>query len=979
MYIKEIKINGFKSFADKTVLELNKTFTGIVGPNGSGKSNIVDAIKWVLGEQSIKSLRGENNMIDVIFSGSSSRSMSNHASVSIIFDNTNRVLPIDYSEVEIKRIVYRTGENEYYINNDKCRLKDITNLLVDSMSSKESLNIVPQKKVDEILSEKPEDRRVIFEDAAGVLKYKNRKNECLRKLDKTHDNMSRVDLIINEISENLIPLEKASIKAREYKSALSELENVEVALIVKDITNFSVLSEDKTKKKEELENELTKINTDTTSDNIEVEKIKNKINDIDEKIKNINIKLFSLSEELVELSNKKTLMSERNKYDKSSNEVKNNVVNLKDKQGNLKNSIKTLELEIENLNRVKESLNEKLINYSSDLNKLEVERNSLNEKYNLKNRKKLETKNKIEILENTLNNMDKVPYSVRSIIDSPALRGIHNILGNIFQTTAEYVLMIEVSLSSSLNNIIVDDEECAREAIEYLKSHNKGRATFFPLTVIKPRSIEPSILREVSNIEGFIGVAADLVSYDSKYYNIIMNQLGNILVAKDIKTAIYISKKINHKYRVVSLDGEIIHIGGSLTGGSLKNNSSYITDKYELDKLNHDIVSLIEDVKNIENSINETDNEITIVKDNIYKLNTESIKLNEEINSKNNRLDSLDKEISLVNDEIKNLTSNEESKLSKELESIIEKFYKKQEEKTSLEKDMELANKTKLDLSSDLAVLETSIKKMNNENNSLVSNINELEVDITRLNIAVDNLLNRLNEDYSMTYERAKNNYVLEIEESVARETVSNLRKKIKSLGDINLGSIEEYDRLSTRINFLNKQKDDLKKSEEDLLSIINDMDSIMKEKFIETFNDINVEFNKVFTSLFRGGSAKLELTDPDNILETGVDIIAVPSGKSLKPISLLSGGERTLTAISLLFAIMNLKNVPFVILDEVESDLDDNNVSIFCEYLNNYKNKTQLLIITHKKKTMEYLDVLYGITMQESGVSKLVSVKLED
>ncbi len=979
MYIKEIKLNGFKSFADKTIITLDKSFTGIVGPNGSGKSNIVDAIKWVLGEQSIKSLRGESNMVDVIFSGSASRNASNNASVSIVFDNTDKVLNLDYNEVEIKRVVYRTGENEYYINNDKCRLKDINTLLVDSMSSKESFNIVPQKKVDEILSEKPEDRRVIFEDAAGVLKYKNRKTECLRKLDKTHDNMSRVDMIISEISENLLPLEKSSIKAREYKESLSELETVEVALIVKDVTTYSTMVTDKTTKKDTLEQELSKLNTDSCSDNIEVEKIKTKIIKVDDEIKDINSKLFALSEELVELSNKKTLMSERNKYDKESNEIKNNVINLKDSQGTISNKIKSIELEINNLDTIKNNLNEKLSNLSNDLNKLELSRNSLNDKYNSKNRIKLETNNRIDILESSINNMEKIPYSVRNIIDNPTLRGIHNIIGNVIETKSEYATMLEIALGASISNIIVGDEECAKEAIEYLKSHCKGRATFFPLNVIKPRSIDPNTLRNIKDIVGFVGVASDLVTYDSLYYNIVMNQLGNIIVANDIKTAIAISKKINHQYRVVSLDGELLHIGGSLTGGSLNKNSSYISDKYELDKLKLNIVALNEDVNYLEKELKGIDSEIAIVKDKIYDINVESIKLNETINAKNESLETSNKELELVNDEINNLTSNSESKLDKELNKVIDDYYKKQEEKTSLEKQMEIANKTKLDLNKDLIILETSIKKMNTDNNKLLNEINSLEVDITRLNALLDTLLNRLTEDYSMTYERAKSTYVLEIDEELAREKVTTLRRKIKSLGDVNLGSIEEYERLSTRVNFLNKQKEDLKRSEDDLLSIINDMDNIMKEKFETSFNEINIEFNKVFKNLFHGGEAHLKLTDPNNILETGIDIIAVPSGKSLKPISLLSGGERTLTAISLLFAIMNLKSVPFVILDEVESDLDDNNVSIFCDYLNNYRNKTQLLVITHKKKTMEYLDVLYGITMQESGVSKLVSVKLED
>ena len=979
MYIKEIKINGFKSFADKTNIELNKSFTGIVGPNGSGKSNIVDAVKWVLGEQSIKSLRGENSMTDVIFSGSNSRKASSHASVSIVFDNTDRLLNLDYSEVEVKRVVYASGENEYYINNDRCRLKDISSLLIDSMSSKESFNIVPQKKVDEILSEKPEDRRTIFEDAAGVLKYKNRKIECLRKLDKTHDNMSRVDMIIDEISDNLLPLERASIKAREYKESLSELENVEVALIVKDITTFNTMVSEKSSKKEEYENELLKLNTDTTSDNIEIEKIKTKIIKVDDEIKEINSKLFILSEELVELSNKKTLMNERNKYDKESDAIKRNIINLKDKEGNYKNNIKSYELEINNLNTVKDNLNEKLSNLSADLNKLEIKRNSISEKYNHKNRNRLEIKNKIDILENSINNMEKIPLSAKSIINNPTLRGIHNIIGNVIETKNEYSIMLEVALGASISNIIVDDESCAKEAIEYLKSHGKGRATFFPLNVIKARSVDPETIRTVENIVGFVGVASDLVTYDSKYYNIVMNQLGNIIVASDIRTAIAISKRINHRYRVVSLDGELFHVGGSLTGGSLNRSSTYITDKYELDKLKLNTESLNSDIESLEKELADTEAEITIVKDKIYEINIESTKLNESINNKNSTLENMSKELELIVDELNNLTNSKESELDKELNEIIDNYYKKQQEKTELEKKMEISNKTKSELNKDLIVIETSVRKMNSDNNGLVSNINALEIDIAKLNSALDNLLNRLTEDYSMTYERAKSTYVLEVDEDIAREKVTNLRRKIKSLGEVNLGSIEEYERLSTRVNFLNKQREDLKKSEENLLSIINDMDGIMKEKFEKSFNEINIEFNKVFNNLFHGGEAHLKLTDPDNILETGIDILAVPSGKTLKPISLLSGGERTLTAISLLFAIMNLKNVPFVILDEVESDLDENNVTIFCDYLNNYRNKIQLLVITHKKKTMEYLDVLYGVTMQESGVSRLVSVKLEN
>ena len=947
MYIKEIRLHGFKSFADKTVIELNQSFTGIVGPNGSGKSNIVDAIRWVLGEQSIKTLRGSNNMADVVFTGSSSRPASNFASVMIVFDNSDRTLNIDYAEVSVKRVVYKTGENEYYINSEKCRLKDITNLFMDSRSSKESFNIVPQNKIDQILSEKPEERRVIFEDAAGVLKYKKRKEESLLKLSKTHDNIERINLIISENSENLLPLEEAARKAREYKEALSELENVEIALIAKDITTFSSEVEIKKNKKLKLEEELSKLNSNSTSDNTEVEKVKLDILNLDEKIKKTSSEIFKINETLLDLSNKKTLMTERNKYDKTSEAVKNNIIKLKDREGELKNNISVINVDIESLNNNRIIIKDKLDSLTKDYNTLNTTREKYNFELNQKRKNLMEVKNKIDVLENNIASMNKIPYSVRSIIDNPTLRGIHNILGNLVDTKDEYVSMLEVALGASSNNIVVNDEACAKEAIEYLKSHNKGRATFFPLNVIKPKSVDPETLRIVENIIGFVGIASDLVTYDSKYYNIVMNQLGNIIVAGNITTAIQISKKINHRYRVISLDGELIHVGGIMTGGSLKTSNSFISDKYELEKLKLSTEALVNDIRENEKKVLSYEDDLNIIKDNIYKLNIELVTNNETVNSKKIQLDNITNEYNMVLNEINNLSENN---LDKELNRVIEDYYNHEQEKTLLEKNLEIYNKERFDLNNTLNELEAAIKKMNSEYNNLSSEINSLELDITKLDMSLDSLLTRLSEDYSLGYERASKEYVLEIDEDVARSKVSILRRKIKSLGDVNLGSIEEYERISTRVNFLNKQKEDLEKSETDLLTIIDDMDDVMKDKFEESFNNINIEFGKVFKTLFKGGSAHLELTDPNNILETGIDIIAIPPGKNQKPLSLLSGGERTMTAISLLFSIMNLEKVPFVILDEVESALDENNATIFGEYLHNYKNRTQLLVITHKK-----------------------------
>ena len=976
MYIKEIQINGFKSFADKLTIELDPTFTGIVGPNGSGKSNIVDAIKWVLGEQSIKTLRGSNNMTDVIFNGSSSRNPANFASVMITFDNTDRTLNIDYNDVSVKRVVYKTGENEYYINNEKCRLKDITNLFLDSRSSKESFNIVPQNKIDQILSEKPEERRVIFEDAAGVLKYKKTKEESLSKLYKTKDNIERINLIINENSENLVPLEEAARKAREYKEVTSELESVEIALIANDITVLSTKVENDSNAKLKLEEKLSKLQTSSTNEETEAEKIKVRLLNIDENIKSTSASIFKINESLIALSNKKTLITERNKYDKESETVKNNLIALKDREGSLRNNISSSNLDIKYLNDEINNLNEKLSSLNNEYNSVNREKERATFELNSKRKDLLDRNNKIDILENNISNMNKIPYSVRSVIDNPTLRGIHDILGNLVNTKSEYVTMLDVALGASSNNIVVNDEACAKEAIDYLKRQNKGRATFFPLNVIKPKSIEPEILRNISNIIGFIGIASDLVTYDNKYYNIVMNQLGNIIVTDNITSAIAISKKINHRYRVISLDGELIHVGGVMTGGSIKTNSSYISDKYELEKLKNSLNVINNDIVETEKKVNELDSDLNIIKDNIYNLNIEIIRNKESLNNKNSILETLNSELESVVNEIDNLSDNN---LSKELDNVIKEYYNHEEKKNELEKTLNALNNEKIDLNNTLTTLETAIKKQNSEYNNLANEINNLELEITKININLDGLLNRLSEEYSLGYERARKEYVLEIDTEVARERVNMLRRKVKSLGDVNLGSIDEYDRISKRVNFLTKQKEDLENSKNDLLSIIDDMDEVMKEKFVQSFNDINVEFEKVFKTLFKGGNAHLELTDPDNILETGIDIIAVPPGKNQKPLSLLSGGERTMTAISLLFSIMNLEHVPFVILDEVESALDENNATVFGEYLANYKNKTQLLVITHKKKTMEFLDKLYGITMQESGVSKIVSVKLED
>lgn len=973
MYIKEIKLNSFKSFADKVNIELNPTFTGIVGPNGSGKSNIVDAIKWVLGEQSVKALRGSSGMTDVIFNGSKSRNGSNQASVTLVFDNTDRTLPTDFNEVSIKRVVSKTGENEYYLNNTKCKLKDISDLFLDSFSSKESFNIIPQNKIEEILSDKPEDRRVIFEDAAGVLKYKKRKEETLRKLERTNENIDRVNMIITELSEQVKFLEVDSKKAFEYKKSKEELESIDVSLMVKDITQFNELLSAKKETKDNLELELTSHNSELSMSGADIEKLKFENTLIEEKISEIRDKYLKNKEILSDLLSKKELSIERSKYNKESSEIKNKVIELKDSELKISNEIKELETEITNLKNIEKDKTEELnLKSKKDINKeLEAERINFS---NLK-RKELEIISKIEVLESNLENMSKLPYSVKAILNNPSLKGINNIIGNIVDTREEYKIMLDIALGSSSNYVIVEDDSSAKEAIDYLKRNNKGRATFFPLSVIKPKSIEPDVTRIASSSNGYIGIASELVDYDSKYYNIIMNQLGNIIVTDNINNALSLSKKINYRYRIVTLDGDLLHVGGSLTGGSSKTNNSYISDKYEIDKLKVLGEHISNNIKESENKMNIIQNNFASEQDNLLNLNIEIAKLKEKIYNKEKSLEDLKIELNKKTSEIKDLGEDSD----KTIDKIMEEYYSVENLCKSLESELSTLEMNKKNIIDDINDKEIIQKKNNSKILENSNKINSLEIEIVKLNMAIDNLLNRLNEEYNLTYEGAKIKYILEIEEKEARSKVNELKRILKSIGNVNLGSIEEYERVNKRYTFLNKQKEDLLKSEQDLLEIINNMDLVMVSKFEKTFNNINKEFSKVFSNLFNGGTASLKLTDPDNLLETGIEIIATPPGKNMKSISLLSGGEKTLTAISLLFSIMNLKKVPFVILDEVESALDEVNAEKFGEYLNNYRNKTQLLIITHKKKTMEYVDLLYGITMQESGVSKIVSVKLEN
>lgn len=976
MYLKKIRAIGFKSFANEINIDLSKGITGIVGPNGSGKSNIVDAVRWVLGEQSVKSLRGEGAMSDIIFSGTTKRKGANYASVTLVFDNVDRHLPIDFSEVSIKRVLYRDGENEYFINNAKCRLKDINDLLLDSGIEKDSFNIIGQGQVQEILSNKPEDRRVIFESAAGVLKYKKRKEEAIKKLERTHENLSRVNDIISELESQVEPLREQKQKALEYLSNKKQLENIEIALITHDIDKINYEYQDNKKRIDILNEEINNINTHTNTEDATLIDKKLELNKLDEEIYNTNQELIKVSSQVEKLNGEKNLIIERGKNKKDNDEIQNRILKLQEERLKVQNEINSINNELE-INKSKLDFIIDNINHNNlNINKLKQEKNICISDLNSKNRYETELKYKIDILEQAIENDSTLSYGVKSILNNPSLDGIHGVIGKVIEMEESYMKAIDIALGGAKEYIITETSNNAKDAIRYLKNNELGKATFYPIEVIKPRSIDSETFNILYNTQGFIDIASNLVQYDKKYTNIILNQLGNVIIARNIDDANNISRLIEHKYKIVTLDGELIHVGGSITGGKFKNTkSNIITQRYELDNLNRKLYKTIEEIKNVEEKINELDYYFKENEEKNYNLTKEKIEIEEIVKNKENNL----KEFISRKESLDNELNSFDNDVDIEHQKIMDEYYKEVGKRDELVKKQEYLSNKKVVLNNLILEMEDSIKRNNSSISKLEKELKELEISVNKSDVKLDNLLSVLNEEYSMTFEKAKENYRLEIDENEARLKVNSLKTSIKNLGVVNIGAIEEFDRINERFEFLTNQKQDLYKAENTLLEIINEMDDVMKEKFMDTFSKIQVEFAEVFKSLFGGGKAELHLTEPNNILETGIDIVASPPGKKLSHISLLSGGEKTLTAISLLFAILRVKTVPFSILDEVEAALDEANVELFGEYLKTLEDKTQFIVITHKKKTMEYVNYLYGITMQEYGISKLVSVKLED
>lgn len=975
MYLKSIRAQGFKSFADKLDLEINPGITGIVGPNGSGKSNIVDAVRWVLGEQSVRSLRGQNNMTDCIFSGSESREAQKRAMVALVFDNSDHYLHSDFKEVEIKRIVYSTGENEYYINNSRVRLKDITDMFIDSGAGANAFNIISQGNVTDIVNSKSSDRRVIFESAAGVLKYKKRKEESLKKLERTEENLMRIKLVIDELSKTVLPLKEQSVVAKKYLDIKGELESIDVALIAKDITDlnleYSKVSEEVKALKEKLI---------TLKDNVgdtKLEKLRLRNIELEEIVNKKKEELLKITEDISNLNGEKKLTLERKKYEASKEVIDDNLIKLKESELNVNKNITVLEREILDIEASVNDQREKSEEVKNKLLVIKVKKSTSSNALMEANKAKFLLENKIEILENNILSAEAAPVSVRNILNNPRIHGVHNTIGKLLDIPEKYVIATDIALGASSNYLVVDDDNVALSAIDFLKERKLGRATFYPLNVIKSKYVSSDIINDIRNINGYIGVLSDLVRYDKKYKNIVENRLGQVIVVDNERTLNIIGKLINYKYVVVSLDGEILHVGGSITGGTSKKNSM-LNEKNELNKLKNDLQKLDIKIKELTEEVNNLSEDTLELEERENVLNKYIVLLNEELFNKRTNLSRLNEEHKSILSELDGINDLKSNKLDEHLVNLMESINNLVKSKEIIEKDIKVISKEKIEVNDEINILDKKLRDNNSSYNLVNNELKNKEVVSGKLEVKLDNLLEELNNSYNLTYESACGNYNLEMDADIAREHVKNLKKELASLGNVNVGAIDEYERISKRYEFLNSQKYDLESASGELKDIIREMDDIMIDKFKNSFDSISKEFSKIFKMMFKGGKGELSLSNPDDLLNTGIDILAIPPGKKINSPLSLSGGEKALTAICLLFAMLEVKPSPFVILDEAEAALDEVNVDMFGKYLSEEKSRSQFIVITHKKRMMEYADSLYGITMQESGVSKIVSAKLE-
>ena len=1183
MYLKRLELQGFKSFADKTVLEFKPGITAVIGPNGSGKSNISDAIRWVLGEQSMKSLRGQSSS-DIIFAGTQNRKSLGFAEVSIVIDNTDGKLPIEYSEVTVTRKIYRSGETGYFINKTPCRLKDILELFMDTGIGRDGYSIIGQGKIDEILSNKSEDRRHIFEEAAGIVKYRTRKQESEKKLEQTKLNLLRINDILSEIEATLEPLKAQSDKAKKFLDLREELKKIEVGLFLYNIESYKTkLKElledediiqsqynDEDSKQEEIKHlkEELKLEVDKITESIEnmqnigfesankIEKINSEINVMGERkenniankerfmqeIEEIKLRIKELEEEKISKQNKKiNLTQNREKFEKQLqekeaelNELTKNLSEKEleieqekqkieqdtDKKYEMASEINSQDINFDNLEKRLKLLKQEMQNTISELDGVRIKEQELSKSfYEIESKRnvalketeqiraqKEENDRKLKEFDDKINNIiyeirmkdsrykflvetekEKEGYtkSVKSLLiecekNSLLKKGVHGVLANLISTPKEYETAIEMCLGVALQNIITETEEDAKKLIEFLRKGNLGRASFLPIASVKGKKIDK--LKQ-NGISGVYGIASDLVKYQNKYEQIVLNLLGRTVIVEDMNTAIALAKQNNYSFRIVTLKGDVINPSGAITGGSVQTKTVNILGRgreiedlekqikklegqkkeYEEQKTNYEktVQDLMANAQKIEKNMQEIEIVYATEKQKMVSIQEEIAKINQRKEKLKQEQEQIEQE-KIKNREVKKQKEEEIAELSKEIEELnktVEEFTKANKERQSYINDLnfditnlrisvssfdesnlsidEMLERIEQDINNNKISIENKelqtksmedenialeqtilnykeqIKEINEqvknstkkieqlkekrlENNEKLTNLEQeindkfkiledlkeqivkIDVKKTKLEQDIEQVVNSLWEEYEITPNNAEG-YDRPSNIAVAQKEVHKIRNQIKDLGSINVDSIEEYKKTKERYEFMSEQRLDLEDTAAKLRKMIAEMTETMKAQFAEKFAIINKNFNEVFIELFGGGKAELILEDENNLLECGIDIRVQPTGKKLQNMMLLSGGERAFTAIALLFAILKINPAPFCILDEIEAALDDVNVYRYADYLKKFSSETQFLVITHRKGSMEASDAVYGVTMEENGISKLLSMRLKE
>lgn len=966
MFLKRIELQGFKSFADKTVIQFDQDITGIVGPNGCGKSNVNDAIRWVLGEQSVKSLRSGTNMSDIIFSGSEYRKPVNMARVTLVFDNSTRVFDSDFDEIEITRQILRANnEASYFINKTPCRLKDINDLVMDTGLGKDSLSIITQGNISSFADAKPEDRRSLFEEAAGVAKYKKRKKISLSKLEQTKENLDRLQDILDELERQIGPLEKQAKKAEKYISLRDKLSKIEISVLVEDIDQYN-------EKINQINKELFDIQAMHTSENAELlkqetrlESIRKEMYALDKQINELQGKYTKAMEENYQLERRKIEQDEKRKY----------MLKVADKKARQKE----IQAMLEEARFEYQDRHQRLMQTQQDLNNRRNIVNDLKTKISKARYESDQANNILTQLQNrrqVLENMMKQPFAhqqgVRSVMQAKnSLSGVYGVVSELLIAHADKALAVNAALGGSIYQIITKNEADARNAISFLKRNRSGRATFLPLSVCHPRKMNEQVITIASTSPGFLGFASECVDCKEIFDPVKERLLGNVIVVDTLQNANETAKRLRYAYKIVTLDGDIVHTGGSMTGGVTKNQSTPVTMRQELDTIN----SKIEGQKiKADSCLNETDiltQKLQKENDAIVTLQIELAKLENIYATKKAKYDSILAEYQELGVDI-------EENVELAQDDLVVQMSKMHAVLDSLSLEIQSLRQSRFDKGNDAEQLENQIRLVRREMNSKQSQIHNYEMEIVKVKTQLENALNRLSTDYEMTYEYALTKKE-DVEIESAKEEVIQLRQAISRLGNVNLDAPNEYKEVKERFDFMTSQKEDLEKASQQILAAIDEMDQTMISQFTEMFNKINAELDGVFKAMFGGGRASLSMVDPDDVLNTGIDIDVQPPGKMVKNIQTFSGGEKALIAISVLFAILKARTMPLCIFDEVEAALDQANVERFARYLSHYRGQSQFIAVTHRPGTMEQCDTLYGVTMQKDGVSKVLKVQLKD